>query len=640
MTHVEAGKYLSILKEYWGYDSFRGIQEQIITSIGEGRDTLGLMPTGGGKSICFQVPTLAADGLCLVISPLISLMKDQVGQLRRRGIKADAVYAGMSRDDIVRVLDNCILGDYKFLYVSPERIGTELFRAKLHYMRNLRMICVDEAHCVSQWGYDFRPSYLQIARLRHLIPYPVPILALTATATPKVVEDIQERLEFRRRNVFTMSFERKNLVYVVRRAPNKQDELLHILKSYTEGSAIVYTRSRRLTSELARFLCANGVTAENYHAGLTTAERDLRQTNWTKGRDRVMVATNAFGMGIDKADVRLVVHYNIPDSPEAYFQEAGRAGRDGQTAYAVLLYDPADKAVVRRRVEETYPPVDYVRQTYENICYYYQIGIGEGEGRTHQFAIDQFCGIFHQFAVQTDSALHLLAGAGYIDYDTDSDRRSRVRFILNKSDLYRLHSEGEQMERLMNALLRTYTGIFADFVYVEEMMLSHLTGIDPERIYDLLKELADRRIIDFIPHSSLPTITLRTGRVDTDRIFLAPEVYDIRKEEFRHRIDAMLDYVTSDDKCRSRMLLNYFGEQAGHDCGQCDVCLNRKRSGMAPGDSDHTRAAIAEVLADHEFHPLTLLNSLQIRREWLDEVLRTMVAEEEVDIRNSNIRLK
>ena len=359
-TEGASTNYLDILREYWGYDSFRGIQEQIITSIGEGHDTLGLMPTGGGKSICFQVPTLAMKGLCLVITPLISLMKDQVAQLRLRGIKAETIHTGMVRDDVVRILDNCILGDYRFLYVSPERIGSDLFRTKLERMGNICMICVDEAHCISQWGYDFRPAYQQIAELRNLIPYPVPVLALTATATPKVVDDIQEKLWFKEKNVISMSFERKNLIYVVRQTENKTEEMLHILKSVPQGSAIVYTRSRRLTTELAQLLQSHGIMAESYHAGLTTAERDLRQINWTKDRCRVMVATNAFGMGIDKPDVRLVIHYNLPDSIEAYFQEAGRAGRDGNASYAVLLYNPKDNYTLSRRVSETYPEKEYI----------------------------------------------------------------------------------------------------------------------------------------------------------------------------------------------------------------------------------------------------------------------------------------
>lgn len=633
-------KYEEVLHDIWGYESFRGIQQQIIESIGAGRDTLGLMPTGGGKSLCFQVPTMAQEGLCLVITPLIALMKDQVRQLRQRGILAETVHAGMTRSEVVRVLDNCILGDYKFLYVSPERLESELFRAKLPYMRNLCMICVDEAHCVSQWGYDFRPSYLQIARLRHLIPYHVPLLALTATATPRVVDDIQERLEFKEKNVFSMSFERKNLVYVVRETANKEAEIVHILKSVPQGSAIVYVRNRQLTSDLCKYLESEGITAENYHAGLTEAERDLRQTNWTKGRCRVMVATNAFGMGIDKADVRLVIHYSMPDSIEAYFQEAGRAGRDGRTSYAVLLYNPRDKTTIMARVAQNYPEPDFIRQTYERICYFYQIGIDEGANRTHLFSIDRFCQTFHQFPVLTDSALRLLHNQGYIEYRTDNDQRSQLRFITPKERLYQLHEGGEEMERLMQTLLRTYTGIFADFVLIDEMHLSHLTGLSPDLIYQMLKQLAAQRVIDFIPHNNQPTIMLRLPRVETERLYLSREVYDVRKEEYRKRIERMVEYASEHDSCRSRLLLEYFGEQTDHDCGQCDVCLHKKKHGPSESQLDRLRRLITDLLADHEWHKLTELRMLNQNQEQLGHALQQLIDDEEVETFRSRLRLR
>lgn len=631
--------YLDILKEYWGYESFRGIQEDIIKSIGEGKDTLGLMPTGGGKSICFQVPALAKGGLCLVVTPLISLMEDQVSALRLRGIKAATVHTGMGRDDIVRIIDNCILGDYRFLYISPERLESDLFLAKLPHMRHLTMICVDEAHCVSQWGYDFRPSYLHISRLRHLIPYPVPILALTATATPNVVEDIQTQLEFREPNVFSMSFERKNLVYVVRQAQNKADEMIHILQSVHQGSAIVYVRSRKLTSELRQLIESYGITAENYHAGLSQAERDLRQINWMRGRARVMVATNAFGMGIDKPDVRLVIHYNMPDSLEAYFQEAGRAGRDGNTSYAILLYNPRDKQILQRRVDENYPAPDYIRQTYDNLCYFYQYDIGEGAGRVRQFSIERFCTAYKQFAVPTDAAIQLLNNAGYLEYCTDNDFKSRLRFILSKEELYRLHEGGKEMDTLMQTILRSYTGVFSDFTYIDEMQLSHITGIPADRIYDMLKELNERRIIDFIPRSNEPTIMFKVGRVESNEIMLPPMVYDTRKEEYRKRIGEMLTYATSTVRCRSRMLLNYFGEKSDEECGQCDVCLKRKKEGLNSSQFEEIRDSICQLLADGEWHEVKQLNKLLINREHLDEVIRTMISEEELRTRLNDIQL-
>ena len=632
--------YRKILKEYWGHDDFRGIQREIIESIGSGKDTLGLMPTGGGKSVCFQVPTIAMDGMCIVVTPLIALMKDQVSQLRMREIKAEAVYSGMMRNDIERVLENCVFGNFKFLYVSPERLTTELFQAKLRFMRNICMICVDEAHCISQWGYDFRPSYLEIANLRRLIPYPVPVLALTATATPKVVDDIQDRLCFKEKNVFSMSFERKNLVYVVRQTENKNDELIHILNSVKEGSAIVYTRSRRLTSEIARYLESEGILSENYHAGLTEAERDLRQANWTKGRCRVMVPTNDFGMGIDKPDVRLVIHYNIPDSIEAYFQEAGRAGRDGKRSYAVLLYNPQDKGKLHRRIPETYPDIDYIKTTYENICYFFQIGVGEALNRTFQFSIDKFCRAFKQFAVQTESALHLLSNAGYIDYCTDPEFKSRVRFALNKEDLYRLHEGSKTRETLLNAMLRNYTGLFADYTYIDELHLSHLTGISVEVIYEELKSLAQYRIIDYIPRSNLPTITFLRERVDTDMVFLPDNVYADRKTDYQMRIDEMLKYASSTTKCRSRLLLEYFGQTDAEDCGHCDVCVRRKHSGKSAESETSIEEQIRSLLADGAWHGIKELNGLSANRTKIDHTFQAMLEEEEVEVCGSKMRIK
>ncbi len=634
-------EYRKVLKGNWGYDSFRGVQEEIILSIGAGKDTLGLMPTGGGKSVCFQVPTLAMDGMCIVVTPLIALMKDQVSQLRMRDIKAEAVYSGMMRSDIERVLENCVFGNFKFLYVSPERLGTELFQAKLRYMKNICMICVDEAHCISQWGYDFRPSYLQIAELRKMIPYHVPVLALTATATPKVVDDIQEKLCFKQKNVYSMSFERKNLTYVVRRTENKDDELVHILDSVKSGSAIVYTRSRRLTSEIAHNLELAGISAENYHAGLTEAERDLRQKNWTKGRCRVMVATNAFGMGIDKADVRLVIHYNIPDSIEAYFQEAGRAGRDGKRSYAVLLYNPQDRGKLHRRIPETYPDKDYIRGTYENICYFFQIGIGEALNRTFQFSMEKFCKTFRQFPVQTDSSLHLLHNAGYIDYCTDPDFKSRVRFALSKEDLYRLHEGSQRREAIINCLLRTYTGLFADYTYIDELQMSHLTGIGVEAIYEELKGLAQYRIIDYIPRSNQPTITFLCGRVDTEMVYLSEDVYDKRKEDLTQRIDKILDYASSTNRCRSRMLLEYFGQRDAKDCGLCDVCrsLKHKKSSTVAASEQRVEEQISVLLSDGEWHSLKELNTLNVNRSRMDEALKTMAEEELIDMHLGKIRI-
>ena len=472
--------YKSILKQYWGYDSFRGIQEEIIASIGEGRDTLGLMPTGGGKSITFQVPALAQPGLCLVITPLIALMKDQVQNLRRRGIKAIAVYSGMTREEIIVALENCIFGDYKFLYISPERLDTEIFQTKLRSM-HVSMITVDESHCISQWGYDFRPAYLKIADVRKLLPG-VPVLALTATATPEVVKDIQARLAFRQENVFRMSFERKNLAYIVRRTEDKAGELIHIL-TQVPGSAIVYTRNRKRTKEVSLFLNQHGISAIFYHAGLSNDIKDQRQKGWQDGTFRVMVATNAFGMGIDKPDVRLVIHIDFPDSPEAYFQEAGRAGRDGQKAYAVLLYAQSDKTILKKRIGDTFPEKDYIRQVYEHINYYYQMAMGDGRGCTFAFNIDEFCQNFKHFPVRVDSALKILTRAGYLEYTDEQDNASRLIFTLRRDELYRIDERNPDTENLIRIILRSYTGVFSDYAYINEDTLASRSGLTRQQVW-------------------------------------------------------------------------------------------------------------------------------------------------------------
>ena len=468
--------YLEILKAYWGYDSFRGIQEHIINSIGAGHDTLGLMPTGGGKSITFQVPALAKEGICLVITPLIALMKDQVNNLRKRGIKAVAVYSGMTHEQILVALDNCIYGDYKFLYISPERLATNLFLTKLRYM-NVSMITVDESHCISQWGYDFRPAYLKIADVRYELPN-VPVLALTATATPTVVDDIQAKLQFREGSqVFRMSFERNNLAYIVRKTENKPEELLHILNS-VPGSAIVYTRNRKRTKEVSELLNQNQITATFYHAGVNNDVKDLRQKEWVSDRVRVMVATNAFGMGIDKPDVRLVIHMDLPDSPEAYFQEAGRAGRDGQKAYAILLYAKSDKITLNKRISDTFPDKEYIRKVYEHINYYFNMAMGDGEGCTYAFNLDDFCRKFKHFPVQADSALKILTRAGYLEYTEEQDNASQLLFTLKRDELYMLKGNDPDTEKLINLILRSYTGLFSDYAYINEESLSVKSGID------------------------------------------------------------------------------------------------------------------------------------------------------------------
>lgn len=632
-------KYLDILKQYWGYDSFRGIQEEIITSVGEGRDTLGLMPTGGGKSICFQVPALAMEGVCIVVTPLIALMKDQVLQLRLRGIRADAVYSGMRHEDIIRVMDNAALGGLEFLYISPERLGTELFIAKLQRMRKVCMVVVDEAHCVSQWGYDFRPSYMKISEIRRYISSDVPILALTATATPRVVDDIQEQLHFREKNVFKMSFERKNLIYVVRRTKNRLDEMLHIIKSIPQGSIIVYVRNRKATYELAQYLVSVGITATNYHAGLTDAEKDFRQESWTRNHVRVMVATNAFGMGIDKPDVRLVIHYNAPDSIEAYFQEAGRAGRDGKTSYAVLLADGSESKTLHQRVPQTYPEPDYIRRVYEDMCCFLQVGVGEAEGKAFDFDRPKFCSLFKHFEAYANSALKLLSNAQYIDYCEEQDFKSALHIILTKEELNRLWTQSQAAEDLMQAILRNCPGIFSRYVYVEETMLARICGLTPEKVYEQLKEWNRNRILDYIPRRNTPTICFTQKRYDTERITLPTYVYLDRKKDYTERIDRMLEYITSNTTCRSRLLLEYFGDSGAHDCGRCDVCLEKYHKQNDKNTVETVRQAIVEMLSDGEKHKVVELKSLDLDADKVKNAMSDMLKEEQLVIDGAFIRL-
>jgi ATP-dependent DNA helicase RecQ len=631
-------KYRQILKQYWGYDDFRGIQREIIESIGNGHDTLGLMPTGGGKSITFQVPALCSNGTCIVITPLIALMKDQVQNLRRRGIQASAIYSGLSHEEIVTTLENCILGNTKILYVSPERLSSELFRTKLRHMR-VSIITVDEAHCISQWGYDFRPSYLRIADIRRDHPN-VPVLALTATATPAVVQDIQDRLTLSssksekpglsgtaRFNVFRMSFERKNLAYIVRHAPDKRQQLIHILNSVA-GCAIVYARSRRRTKEVTELLSEAGISATFFHAGLDQATKDERQRDWQQDKIRVMVATNAFGMGIDKPDVRLVIHIDSPDSIEAYFQEAGRAGRDGQKAYAVLLYNEGDRRKLSKRINDTFPDKDYIKKVYEHLAYYYQVGVGSGFHATFEFNIDDFCHKFHHFPIQVDSALKILNRAGYIEYTEEQDNQARVMFTVTRNELYRLEGNSPDEDRVITALLRNYGGLFVDFNFIDESFIASQCALQPQQVYLILKSLSQKHILHFIPQKKTPYVRYLQRREDMDHVQIPPSVYEERKVLFQERIQAMINYATCDNICRSRQLLRYFGEADSHDCRQCDVCLDHTNGHASESTLSPEANAILELLADGKAHPITILNSIQLPTGKLDAILDYLLREE------------
>lgn len=616
-------EFSHLLKKYWGYDDFRGIQREIIESIGSGHDTLGLMPTGGGKSITFQVPALAMEGVCIIITPLIALMKDQVHHLRQRGIMAAAIYSGMQHDDIIRILENCILGSTKLLYVSPERLGSGLFQTKLRHMK-VSFITVDEAHCISQWGYDFRPSYLQIADIRRICP-DIPVLALTATATPKVVEDICDKLTLSTPhtfNIFRMSFERKNLTYLVSHAMDKRTELIQLLNG-EKGAAIVYVRSRRHAREVAELLTEAGLSATFYHAGLEHAVKDQRQRDWQHDRVRIMVATNAFGMGIDKPDVRIVVHYDCPDSIEAYFQEAGRAGRDGQPSRAILLYNAADEPKLRKRISDTFPEKEYIRKVYDHLAYYYQIATGDGYGVSREFNIDDFCRKFNHFPIRVHAALQILQRAGYIEYTEEQDNQARVRFLVTRDDLYRLRGDSPNEERVIIALLRNYGGLFADYGFIDESMIANQCGMKSHEVYQTLKGLSEKHILHFIPRKQVPYIRYMQRREDSEHVLLSKEVYEERLTQYKERIEAMLRYAKDNSKCRSRQLLEYFGEKDTKDCGQCDVCHHTSKT-----DIQQAKQQILTLLSDRQRHHVTELLRLQLPKEELDKALTYLLQEE------------
>ncbi len=624
--------YLEILKKYWGYDSFRGIQEQIIESIGSGRDTLGLMPTGGGKSITFQVPALAMEGVCLVITPLIALMKDQVRILREHGIKAAAIHTGMKREEIITVMENCIFGGYKFLYVSPERLSSELFRTKLRHLK-ICLLTVDESHCISQWGYDFRPSYLNIADIRKELPG-VPVLALTATATPQVTDDIQDKLGFTEKNVIRMSFYRENLSYVVRKTENKLMELKHILER-VPGSGIVYVRNRAATKETADFLNAEGIPATFYHAGLDQVVKDERQKAWTQDRYRVVVATNAFGMGIDKPDVRTVIHLDIPSSIEAYFQEAGRAGRDGLRSYAVLLHSPGDKRTVSKRISDSFPKEEYIRDVYEKLGFYHEMAVGDGRGCTYAFSLGEFCQHYMLPVIPTDSALRILTRMGYIEYVDEMDYSARLLFTATRDDLYRLHQD-KVTEDVMNIILRLYSGIFTDYAYIDEHLICTRAGIDREKLYTTLMNLQSQGVVRYVPERRTPVITWTRERIETSLLYFDPEVYRQRKEEFKERIGAMMEYVTRETGCRSAMLLKYFGEHQKKPCLCCDLCQEKIQGDLTRGERDAIMGDVLDTFHSNPNNPQKVY-SLPYDRKKIDTVLHYMVNEGHILMKDGKV---
>ena len=617
-------RYTEILSKYWGYTEFRGIQREIIESIGSGRDTLGLMPTGGGKSITFQVPALAMAGVCIVVTPLVALMKDQVANLRQRHIRAAALHAGLGHEEMLTVLDNCVFGFYKFLYVSPERLSSELFVAKLRHMQ-VSFITVDEAHCISQWGHDFRPSYMQIAELRKVKP-DCPVLALTATATPEVARDIQRVLHFREENEFRMSFHRPNLAYQVLHADYSLLSLRRLLESES-GACIIYRRSRQQCEDLAGKLNDWGLTATYFHAGLSHPEKDKRQAQWVQDKVRIMVATSAFGMGIDKADVRLVVHLDIPDSIEEYFQEAGRAGRDGKPARSVIILDGRELAYSDRRPSQRYPDEKYMRDAYEDICCYYQIGVGDGWHVTREFNVGKFCRLFHYHPFLLQNALAILDNAGYISYRDADEGQSRVRINATRNVL--LSALDSRSEPVFMSLFRNYGGIFVDYVYIDEDLVAEETGLTTDEVYHCLADYSKRGAISYIPRKHVPYITFLVRRPERADITFPRSAYADRKRAFEYRLHAMQEYVRATSQCRSMMLLRYFGERKASPCGVCDVCLEEKQRDLTNEDFQRIHQKIVSMLKDGpiEAARLVLPHEPEIQ---VEQVIDYMRAREEL----------
>ncbi len=581
----------NILKKHWGYDSFRPLQEDIIMSVLSGRDTLGLMPTGGGKSITFQVPAMALPGLTVVVTPLISLMKDQVDNLRRRRVKAVYLHSGMTARESKIAREKLINGGAKLLYVSPERLRNQRFIQELR-MTEVSLIVVDEAHCISQWGYDFRPSYLNIRSLRKIFPK-VNVLALTATATPHVESDILRQLEMKDAALFRMSFSRSNLNYIVRNTETKIYEIFHIL-SRTEGSAIVYVRSRKRTREIAEYLSSAGISSTYYHAGLDISLKEERQNEWQRSGVRVMVATNAFGMGIDKPDVRVVIHFDMPPSLEEYYQEAGRAGRDGKKSYVVLLTSRADSGLLRRRVTETFPPREEIKLLYERVCNYLHVSMDEGYEKLAEFDVERFCEVFSYQRRRCLACLHLLGQAGYLEYLEETEHRSRVMMTCTREELYHVDRLSADADLVLTRILRLYSGLFAEYVYIDERVISRESGIDERSVYESLLELGRRKVLSYVPRSRSPYIYFPTAREDKRYVMIGKDIYEDRKKVISERTEAMIDYGFGKGKCREKILLEYFGEQDGKDCGRCDICRGRnQRSG---GKEENRLARIVEYI--------------------------------------------
>lgn len=617
-----------ILKKHYGYSSFRPLQLDIIKSVYEGNDTLALMPTGGGKSITFQIPALAKGGTCLVVSPLIALMKDQVENLKKKGINAIAIHSGLTKREIDIALDNVAYGDIKFLYLSPERLGTDLFLGRLQKM-TISMIAVDESHCISQWGYDFRPSYMEIANLRQHLP-DVPILAVTATATPEVANDICLKLNFKNERRYQSSFERSNLAYVVRQCDDKEQQLIKIANN-VKGTGVVYVRNRNKTKEISELLAKAGVSADFYHAGLSTEMRNLKQDRWIKGQIRVIVATNAFGMGIDKSDVRFVVHMDVPDCVEAYFQEAGRGGRDLKKAYAVMLYSKSDESKAREKLEKSFPPIDELKRIYNALYSFYNIPYGGGKGQVFDFNLIAFCAQYRMYSLDVYNALQILKGEGYLEVTNEIDNPSRAMFTVSREDLYKVQVSRKELEAITKLLLRTYTGLFSNYANIDEGYLAKISGVTHQVVYELLKQLAKANVISYIPRKKTPLIIFTEERLDDKNIRFSPENYRYRKDRYQQRLNAILDYANT-PQCRNQQLLAYFGEKIDRQCGVCDVCLEKSDLDLTNFEFNSIKNEILKKIGDSGALPNAIADTVKHPSEKVTTVLSWMIDNQMVEV--------
>ncbi|MFA9389077.1 MAG: ATP-dependent DNA helicase RecQ [Prolixibacteraceae bacterium] len=622
--------YTDILKKYWGYSAFRSLQEEIIESVAQKKDTLGLMPTGGGKSITFQVYALSQPGICLVVTPLIALMKDQVENLRQRGIKALTIYSGMTQEEIKVALDNATWGDYKFLYLSPERLASVRFLERVKRM-DVNLIAVDEAHCISQWGYDFRPSYLNIAGFRQYFP-DVNIIAVTATATPEVVEDIQEKLLFPKKNVLRKSFKRDNLIYKVKNEEDKNGYLVRMLRK-TKGCGVIYTRSRKKTKEIAELLEKEGISATYYHAGLSSESRSIRQDAWLNDKSQIMVATNAFGMGIDKANVRFVIHADLPDSIEAYFQEAGRAGRDGKKAMAILLYNNTDAVRLKKGIAEKFPPIEQVKRIYNALGNYLQLAVGFGQGMTYDFNLIDFVKKYHFSMIHTFSALKILQRDGFLELTDELNRSSMIHFRVNRDDLYRFQVANSNFDSFVKLLLRSYTGMFTEYRAINEELLAKRSNTTKELVFKYLSALNSQKIVHYIPQKNTPFIVFTRERIAESKLAISKENYTVRRKQYELQVGAVLNYAASTSTCRNQLLLNYFGEKNPARCGECDVCLALNDMGISNIEFDRIQNDIQALLLKEPLLQHELFFRMAGNEEHIQLVIRWLLDNRKILVR-------